>query len=133
MTLTGHEKGVTTVVYSPDGSILASGGKDGTLRLWYSQSGELLKAHKTHTQSIYAIAFSPNGSLIACANNNEIHLWDMQNHELLLTYSGHTDVVDSLAYSTDGKTLASASRDGTVLLWDLSNVVTQSIPSPKNS
>ena len=82
------------VVYSPDGGThLASGGWDGKVCLWNSQTGELLKTFKGHTQNVSSVAFSPDGSMIACGNNDAIHIWDVKSGERLNTYRGHTDVV----------------------------------------
>ena len=69
---------------------------------------------------VLAIAFSPDGQLLATGNANcEIHLWRVSDRQRLLTLQGHKGWVRKVAFSPDGQTLASASEDGTIKLWDL--------------
>lgn len=72
-----------------------------------------------HTEEVYSIAFSPDGSRIATGgNDNTIAIWDAATGERLLVLRGHTEYVKGLAWSPDGSVLASASGDRTVRLWD---------------
>jgi len=69
---------------------------------------------------VLAIAFSPDGQLLATGNANcEIHVWRVSDRQRLFTLQGHTGWVRKIAFSPDGQTLASASEDGTVKLWTL--------------
>ena len=111
------------MAYSPDGSTIASGSWDGTVCLWDSQTSELLQTLRGHTRNIAAVAFPPDGGTLACGNDDTIHLWDVQTGTRLHSLTGHTDLVDSLVYSPDGQSLVSGSRDGTILLWELTESV----------
>ena len=143
-TLIGHTSVVNSVVFSPDGKIIASGsghwmGYEGKasageeVRLWNANTGELIKTLTGHKDVVSSVAFSPDGNLIVSGDwydwdgylssgtwSGEIRVWDAETGEHLKTLTGHTGGVSSVAFSPDGKTLASARTDGTILLWDFS-------------
>ena len=69
--------------------------------------------------SIYSIAFSPNGNLLAAGTaNGEIRLWNISSGTTLPACQGHASWVRSVAFSPDGRTIASGSEDQTLRLWD---------------
>jgi WD40 repeat protein len=69
--------------------------------------------------SILALAYSPNGKLLATGDvNGQIYLWDIATGEPILCCTGHAGWVHGIAFSHDGKMLVSASSDLTVKLWD---------------
>ena len=71
------------------------------------------------TASISALAFSPDGTLLAVGGSaHSIQLWDMNTSQLRDSLIGHTYSVSTLAFSPDGALLASGSGDDTIRLWD---------------
>ena len=117
---TGHLGSVTSVVFSPDGKIIASGSSDNTLRLWSAENGQEIKSLTAHTNFVKSLAFSPDGKILASGSNDKtIKLWNVENGQELKTLSAHGDLVNSVIFSPDGKMLASGSSDKTIKLWNV--------------
>ena len=121
--LTGHTSFVSSVAFSPDGSLIASGSGDQTIRIYDARSGQ----HKTtltgHTRYVSSVAFNLDGRTLASGSyDGTIRLWDVVTGEEKITLTGHNSSVTSVAFSPDGKTLASSGgwRDKSVRLWDVS-------------
>ena len=72
-----------------------------------------------HTDCVDSAAFSPDGSRIVSASNDEtVKIWDTQTGECIRTLEGHTSRVHTAAFSPDGSRIVSASNDETVKIWD---------------
>jgi hypothetical protein len=81
----GHESGVRSVAFNPDGSRIASASSNNAVRLWDIDSGEQVRVFKGHEDSVFSVAFSPDGSRIASASWDEtVRLWDMSLFDLFL-------------------------------------------------
>ena len=124
-TLEGHTGGVLSVAFSSDGTTLASGAQDSTIKLWDIATKENI-ATLRQTHWVYLVAFSPDGTTLASDVYDEkikewdkIKLWDVTTKKNIATLAGHTRKVRSVAFSPDGAMLASGSEDKTVKLWDI--------------
>jgi WD40 repeat protein len=85
--LEGHSLSVNSVVFSPDGSKLASASSDNTVCLWDVETGAAIgSALKGHSSLVNSVVFSPNGSKLAfAANDNTVCLWDVDVGNLIKT------------------------------------------------
>ncbi len=127
-TLEGHKYAVSSVSFSPNSQLLASGSMDNTIKLWNISTGKLLSTLKAglffgdgHEKDVNAVAFSPDGSLLVSGGaDNTIKVWKVSNGKVLHTLKGHEDEITALAVTRreDGILLiASGSRDKTIKLW----------------
>ena len=111
---------VTSVSFSPDGTTIASGSRDKTVRLWDGNTGRHIRTLSGHTWVVWSVSFSPDGTTIATGSwDKTVGLWDANTGRHIRTLTGHTGRLWSVSFSPDGNTIASGSEDGTVLLWEL--------------
>jgi WD40 repeat protein len=127
ITLRGNVRGnagrLLSVAFSPDGSRLAAGGGDGSVRVWDVASGqEVLTLHGVASRAKLPVAFSPDGARLAAAGEGWVRVWDLASgQEEARTLSGQADRFHSLAFSPDGSRLATAAGEGWVRVWDLAS------------
>jgi RNA polymerase sigma factor (sigma-70 family) len=127
----GHEGGVLTTVFSPDGSKLATGGADGLIRLWDRASGKELRQLRGHTGVVSCLCFSPDGKYLASAsssgNDRAVSWWKIGGKRRGVhppvgrearQFRGHGPGVRALALTTGGKRLAALDGRGTLFVWD---------------
>jgi len=121
MTLTGHDSAVHSVSYSPDGRLLASGSKDGTVRLWDTLTGEqTISPMRSGDEAVLSVDYARNGKWVASGTDaGTVCIWSVTPGQTgCQRLIGHSQSVRSVAFSLDSSRLATASEDETIRLWN---------------
>eukprot|EP00922_Rhytidocystis_sp_ex-Travisia-forbesii_P006010 GHVS01008719.1.p1 GENE.GHVS01008719.1~~GHVS01008719.1.p1 ORF type:complete len:322 (+),score=34.20 GHVS01008719.1:70-1035(+) len=123
--LAGHTAVLYTVTISPDGSLCASGGKDGVAMLWDVNEGKHLYSLESGA-TINALCFSPCNYWLCAATDKSIKIWDLENKNVLSELSCEAPIKSgipwctSLTWSADGRTLFAGCTDGKIYVYEVS-------------
>lgn len=133
----GHPNNVDAVAFQPNGTLVASGGHDGKIRLYDLVKGNVVKEINAHTNKdalqIYCLAFTPDGKrLVSGGYDNSLKLWDVPGGNMVREFKaykvkefekGHQDGVFSVAFSPDGNLLASGSGglERVIKIWNVND------------
>jgi WD40 repeat protein len=127
----GHPGSVFALAYSPDGRRLASGGWDGTIRVWDPDGGEQVTVLRGHAGAVRAVAFQADGRIVSVGRDRTIRRWNADG--------GESEVRGTLpapafmtAFSADGSTLVVLDHDRRVQVWDAGQgAMTAQEPEPR--
>lgn len=119
-TLAGSEK-ILDLSFSPDDAIVASAaGHD--INLFDARTGTLIKKLSRHDSAVNAVAFSPNGRLVASGSDDRTAIiWQLDSGKSKHVLKGHDQTVRAVAFSPDGNLLASGSGNAAVVLWEVAS------------
>lgn len=109
---------VYSLEFSPDGTKLLSGDRQGNVILSEVSSGQMSERLSSGNM-YYRAVFSPDGKQIASADQDgKVKIWDVASATISKTLTGHTGVAKLISFSPDGRLLATAGDDNTVRIWD---------------
>jgi WD40 repeat protein len=115
---------VTALDFSPDGSLLATGGgepsRSGQLKIFRVEDGQLVKElPDAHSDVIYGLEFSPDGKQIAsCGADRFAKVFDIDAGKLVRGFEGHTHHVLGVSWRADGRLLVTSGADSVIKVWD---------------
>ena len=127
----GHTGSVYSVVFSPDGTQLASTSWNGPIHLWDIATGQEVRRFEGHTGTVSSVVFSQDGAqLISGAYDGTIRLWDVATGQEI-DQLDHKYIVLSIAISGNERLIASAGEGG-LRLWDATATVLETVPAPSS-
>jgi WD40 repeat protein len=122
--LAGHEDMAVSLAWWPDGSRLASGSRDATIRVWDAAGRERLVL-AGHRLTVWGLAVTPDGArLLSSSFDHDVRVWRGERCERVL--AGHTRQVGALV-ALDANTALSGSREGVCRLWRLDSGASQAL------
>ncbi|XP_065054682.1 uncharacterized protein LOC135683371 [Rhopilema esculentum] len=111
----GHTGSVISVqLYK---NLLASGSVDKTIKIWNTDTGELVQTLKGHSKGVWGLRFMSRTLLISCSNDHTIKIWNLRTNTCARTFLGHDGGVWCI--ERKGDLLVSGSVDKTARLWNL--------------
>jgi len=121
LTLRGHEQRVNALAANADGSRLASGSQDGTVRIWDVPSGRELAVLCRSSNAVMSVAWSPDGSKLISGSSSGLKIWDIATGKELRAIpaaANGSGAIRTVAWSPDGRRLAGGDSAHTIHIWD---------------
>ncbi|GME67166.1 unnamed protein product [[Candida] boidinii] len=116
--MTGHQKLVNHVSFSPDGRYIASASFDNSIKLWDGRDGKFIATFRGHVAPVYQVSWSSDCRLIVSGSKDTtLKVWDVKTRKLMVDLPGHKDEVYAVDWSVDGKRVASGGKDKMVRIW----------------
>jgi WD40 repeat protein len=117
--LGGHDAPILTAAMSPNGRLLASADRAGTVKIWDLESRRELATWNYSQKEVTSVKFSPDGSVLATAGQDAtIRLWDVDDWTEIACLRGHENTVCAVNWSPDGQRLVSGARDNSIRIWN---------------
>jgi eukaryotic-like serine/threonine-protein kinase len=113
---------ISNVLFSPDGSILATGGSNQAITLWDPVSGHQIERLFGHFGNITSLAFSKSGEHLASSSFDQtVKIWDLRysNRGEPRTFRAHEELITDIAVDPSSRYVASSSFDNSISIWDL--------------
>lgn len=113
-----HDKAIITTIFSPDNKSIACLTADKTIKIYNSQTGELVKILDDKGEGDVSIAYSPDSKNIVCGSwDKTVKIWDVEKGKVLRKLIGHTQATRSVCFNNDGKFIASAGWGDIIKIW----------------
>jgi WD40 repeat protein len=121
----GHTGPVNTSVFSPDGKLLLTSGKDGTARIWEVPTGRAVRTLRGHTGELVGAVFSRDGALVLTwSRDKTVRVWQARSGRQLAVFPGHKDFDSGAAFSPDARQVLTWGSHDRARVWDWRKKVT---------
>jgi WD40 repeat protein len=118
--LSAHQDPIWSIVFTPSGDRFATASADGTIRIWDTETFDLLEQLEGHSGWVMSLDFSPNGGAIVSGDlEGSIKTWSVSGWSETAAFDGHSELISDLTFSPDGSEIVSASFDRKVLFWNV--------------
>jgi WD40 repeat protein len=113
-------QGVASVGFSPNGRLMASGSRDGTVKVWEAETGRLVADCCGHQGRVTSVVFSPDSCFVASGSDDStVKVWEAESGRLIADCRGHQrSLTTSARFSGDGRFVVAGSSDHTVKVWE---------------
>jgi len=113
-----HLSHVNTCRFSPDGTLIASGSDDKTIKIFDIRSGRLIQHYDAHSDKVNSISYHASGNyLISSSDDSTIKIWDLKMGQILYTVHGHQGKIKSVNFSKEGDYFCSGGEDSILMVW----------------
>ncbi|KAK6334079.1 U3 small nucleolar RNA-associated protein 13 [Orbilia brochopaga] len=120
-----HDAPVITAAVDPTGTLLATGGSDGLVKIWNIKGGFLADTFRGHGGVVSALSFfappdrnAQRWRLASAADDTKVIVWNLFTRKAVKVLEGHNSVVRGLDWSADGSVLVSGGRDSVFIIWE---------------
>ena len=111
-----------TITFSPDGTLLASGGRDTDIRLWNIATHKQIHAFTGHNAGVYSVDFSPDGTFLTSASSDDtVRVWSLEKKQQVAALDVRKvadQIPTQVIFSPNGSVIVIAAYNGQLILWD---------------
>eukprot|EP00798_Chlamydomonas_sp_ICE-L_P020057 gene20057-26775_t len=119
--LVGHTDSVASIAFNSSGSLVATGGMDGVVKIWNSSNGNLVSTLEGSGGAIEWVSWHPKGDVVLAGTEDfSMWMWQAQSGNCMQVFSGHQGVVSSGQFTHDGKSVVSTGGedDCSLRVWN---------------